>query len=118
MAEALRDTAAALASPLGFKPMLGRILEVVGRVMQHDAANVLLLENGVARVAAHLGYAGRVDEGELMAVRLPLAEAANLRLMLENGRPLSDRGYTRRPGLGKYARHSAGCARTPPRRSA
>jgi PAS domain S-box-containing protein len=89
MAEALRDTAAALASPLGFRAMLDRILEVVGRVMQHDAANVLLLENGVARVAAHRGYAGRVDERELMAVRLPLAAATNLQLMLESGQPLA-----------------------------
>ena len=86
LAEALRDTAAALASPLGFEPMLNRILEVVGRVMLHDAANVLLIEDGVARVAAHRGYEGRVDMALLADVRLPIATTANLKWMMETGR--------------------------------
>jgi PAS domain S-box-containing protein len=89
LAEALRDTAAALASPLGFDAMLNRILEAVGRVMPHDAANVLLVEDGEARVAAHRGYEGRADEAQLRAVRLPLANTANLRRMMETGRPLA-----------------------------
>ena len=87
MAEALRDAAAALTSPLGFDAMLNRILEVVGRVMQHDAANLLLIENDVARVAAHRGYAGRADEAQLLAVRLPLTAATNLNAIRASGRP-------------------------------
>jgi PAS domain S-box-containing protein len=89
LAEALRDTAAALASPLGFDAMLNRILDVVGRVMQHDAANFLLIEDGVAHVAAHRGYEGRADEAELLAVRLPIREASNLREIMETSRPMT-----------------------------
>ncbi|MEJ5199763.1 MAG: PAS domain S-box protein, partial [Anaerolineae bacterium] len=85
LAEALRDTAAALASPLSFDEMLQRILEVVGRVMQHDAANILLIEDGVARVAAHRGYEGRMDEALIQAIRLPIETTLNLKRMIETG---------------------------------
>ena len=87
LAEALRDTAAALANVVGFDAMLDRILEVVGRVMQHDATNFLLIENGVARVAAHRGYEGRVDTAQFHNVRLPIATTPNLKQMVETGRP-------------------------------
>jgi PAS domain S-box-containing protein len=89
LAEALRDTAAALAGPLGFAAMLDRVLEVVGRVMQHDAANFLLIEDRISRIAAHHGYAGRSDEAELLTVRLPVTTTTNLQQMVEIGRPMA-----------------------------
>ncbi len=89
LAEALRDTAAALAGLLGFDAMLDRILEVVGRVMQHDATNFLMIEEGVARVVAHRGYEGRIDLEQVLAVRLPIATTLNLKHMMETGQPLA-----------------------------
>ncbi|MBC8099079.1 MAG: response regulator, partial [Armatimonadetes bacterium] len=43
MAEALRDTAAVLTSTLDVDEVLDRMLDNVGRVVQHDAASVMLL---------------------------------------------------------------------------
>ncbi len=56
LAEALRDTAAALNSTLNFDELLDRILTNVGRVVPHDSANILLVENGVARAVRSQGY--------------------------------------------------------------
>ena len=113
LAEALRDTAAALASPLSFDAMLDRILEVVGRVMQHDAANILLIEEGVARVGAHRGYEGRMDEALIRDIRLPIATTANLRRMIETGRPYAipdtrtDPAWVDAPGTRWVRSHAA-----------
>ncbi|MCZ7543966.1 MAG: hypothetical protein M5R40_10705 [Anaerolineae bacterium] len=46
LAEALRDTAAALNATLDFNEVIERILTNVGRVVPHDAANVMLIEIG------------------------------------------------------------------------
>lgn len=51
LAEALRDSAAALASSPDFEDVLDRILDNVGRVVPHDAVNILLL---AANGANHL----------------------------------------------------------------
>ncbi|MGC8782748.1 MAG: GAF domain-containing protein, partial [Anaerolineae bacterium] len=113
LAEALRDTAAALASPLSFDAMLDRILEVVGRVMQHDAANILLIEEGMARVGAHRGYEGRVDEELIRAIRLPIETTSNLKRMIETGRPYAipdtrtDPAWVDAPGTHWVRSHAA-----------
>jgi signal transduction histidine kinase len=57
LAEALRDTIAALNSTLELEEVLDRILDNVGQVVPHDAAAVTLLENGVARVVRSRGRA-------------------------------------------------------------
>jgi PAS domain S-box-containing protein len=57
LAEALRDTAAALNSTLDLDELLARILENVGRVVPHEAANIILVEDGMARVVRASGYA-------------------------------------------------------------
>jgi PAS domain S-box-containing protein len=87
LAEALRDMAAALAGPLGFEAMLGRILEVVERIAPSDASTILLIEEGVARVACHRGFEGRIAIDALRAVRLPVDRSANLKQMVETGMP-------------------------------
>ncbi|MCC7448520.1 MAG: PAS domain S-box protein [Anaerolineae bacterium] len=56
LAEALRDSAAALANTLEPETVLVRILENAGRVVPHDAANIVLLEDGLARIAYWQGY--------------------------------------------------------------
>ncbi len=50
LAEALRDTAAALTSTLNLDEVLERILNNVGLVVPHDAASVTLIEDGIGRV--------------------------------------------------------------------
>jgi signal transduction histidine kinase len=89
LAEALRDTAAALTSTLDFDEVLDRILANVGQVVPCEAANVMLIEDGVARIVCCQGYAGRGAEAAILALRLPLAETPNLRAMAETGLPLA-----------------------------
>lgn len=58
LAEALRDTAAAITSTLDFEEVLDRILDNVGRVVPHNVSNIMLLnETGEnVRMAAARGY--------------------------------------------------------------
>ncbi|MDE3088176.1 MAG: GAF domain-containing protein [Chloroflexota bacterium] len=86
LAEAMRDVAAALNSTLDFEKVLDRILENVGRVVPHDAANIMLVENGSARVVRSKGYAERGADW-LAARRLALAEIPRLRLIVDSGQP-------------------------------
>ncbi|MBN9389812.1 MAG: GAF domain-containing protein [Chloroflexi bacterium] len=59
LAEALRDTAAALNSTLDFEIVVERILENAGRVVPHDSAVLLLADSGYLRVACHKGVSER-----------------------------------------------------------
>jgi diguanylate cyclase (GGDEF)-like protein/PAS domain S-box-containing protein len=44
LSEALRDSSVALSSTLNFQEVLDRVLENVGRVVPHEAANIMLLK--------------------------------------------------------------------------
>lgn len=55
LAEALRDTAAAITSTLDLDEVFDRILENVGRVVPHDTANIVLLEDDEPRVVRSRG---------------------------------------------------------------
>ncbi|MCX6030097.1 MAG: PAS domain S-box protein [Chloroflexi bacterium] len=89
LAEALRDTAAALASTLSFDEVLDRILIEVGRVVPHDAARIILVEDGVARAARSRGYAEQEPEAPSQLLHAPVDTVVNLRTMAETGRPLA-----------------------------
>src|SRR5258708_2150828 len=56
LAEALRDTAILLNSTLQLEQVIERILDNVGRVLPHDAANISLIENGEIRFVGSHGY--------------------------------------------------------------
>jgi PAS domain S-box-containing protein len=105
LAEALCDTAAALSGTLELDELLDRILLNLGRVVPHDAANIMLVEEGVARVVRCTGYAERGVEVDLLAERFPLAETRNLRHIAETGEPLAIpdvdqyEGWVRSPGI-------------------
>lgn len=92
LAEALRDTAALLNQSLDLDTVLDRILDNVGRVVTADAATVMLVEQGLARVARSWGYvhAGsqKPDTEWLAAVRLSVTEVNNLHQMALTGQPL------------------------------
>ena len=87
LAEALRDTAAALNSTLNFEELLERILTNVGRVVPHDSANIMLIENGVARAVRSRGYAERGLDEWLKSLRFSIDEVPNLRIMVETRQP-------------------------------
>ncbi len=97
LAEALRDTAAALVSTLDFDQVLERVLTHAGQVVPHDAGTIMLDEQGVARVARSRGYAER-GLASVSEVRFPIAATSNLRYMSETWRPLVVPDTTSYPG--------------------
>ncbi len=84
LAEALRDTAAALNSTLGLDRVLSGILDYLGRVVPHSAATIMLNEAGTARIVGRRGYAERGLEKALLSMRYPIAETPNLQTMFTN----------------------------------
>ncbi|MBP7686711.1 MAG: MEKHLA domain-containing protein, partial [Thermoflexales bacterium] len=90
LAEALRDTAAALNSTLKFDEVLDQILTSVERVIQYDAADILMLDSDhtTAWFARHRSHRETHDLDRVLQWRLPMAEAWNLREMLRTGEPV------------------------------
>lgn len=87
LAEALRDTAAALNGTLDRDELLGRILVQVARVVPSDTANVMLIENGMGRVVRSRGYAERGLEEAVNTLRFRISDTPNMKYMVESGRP-------------------------------
>ncbi len=71
LAEALRDSAAALNESLDLEDVLDRILSNVGQVVPHEAAYILLMDEGKARVVRSWGFA---EHGA--GKHVPMLEAA------------------------------------------
>lgn len=88
LAEALRDTAAAINRTLQFEEVLHEILENVGRVTPHDAANIMLIEEAYAHVARARGFENYGLADWIMGLRLKLAPDNNLGRMAASGEPL------------------------------
>jgi signal transduction histidine kinase len=89
LAEALRDSAAVLNQTLHFDEVLDRVLSNLGRVVAHDAALIMLLdEQGQARVARDRGFAELGFTDQSYAMRLNLTDVPALRLMFDTGQPL------------------------------
>lgn len=86
LAEALRDTAAALISALNLDAVMNTILDNVARVVPHDAANIMLIEDDHARVVYWRGYPAGYDDA-LRAFAVPLARADHLRHMSDTRLP-------------------------------
>ncbi|NLX09904.1 MAG: GAF domain-containing protein [Chloroflexi bacterium] len=89
LAEALRDTAAAVSSTLDFNEVLDRILANVGRVVPHQAANIMLIEDGVARIVRGHGYAEHGLAEWIEAVRFRVDEIPIWQRMITTGRPFA-----------------------------
>jgi transcriptional regulator with GAF, ATPase, and Fis domain len=85
LAEALADTATTLNRTLDLGEVLERILDNVGEVVPHDGANVMLLEDGVARIVSYHGYES--DE-YLPDLRFLVKRVVNLQQMATTSRAL------------------------------
>ncbi|MBN1312551.1 MAG: GAF domain-containing protein [Anaerolineae bacterium] len=89
LAEVLRDTAEALNSILDFEEVLDRILVNIRRVVPSEAAYVLLIEGGIARVVRSREYV--VDQraaGDLLPLRFQVVDVPFMSQIAESGRPL------------------------------
>ena len=81
LAEALRITSAALNSSLDVERVLDQIMENVQRVMRCDTANLMLIEDGVARTVRRMG-------SDRPRVSLTVSETPNMVWMIEHGQPM------------------------------
>lgn len=88
LAEALRDSATALNSTLDLDRVLDRILDNVGDVVPNDGANIMLVDDGFARVVRCRGYYGEHGFADkVMGLSFPIQDTANMRQMAASGRP-------------------------------
>lgn len=85
LAEALRDVTSALTSTLDLQTVVMRILDNVGRVVQHDSANIVLVEDGTLKVAFQRGYPPDLS-ARLNELRLDIDEYP-YNVMVETGLP-------------------------------
>jgi GAF domain-containing protein len=87
-AEALRDTALALSSTLDLAQVLDRILENLENVVPHDAADIMLIDEDMARVVRYRGYTELGAAQAVLDMRLSLTGTATLAEMISTGQPL------------------------------
>lgn len=81
LAQALRDTAAALNSTLNFDEVVNQILINVERVVPYDSANLMLLEGDTARLVRYRFRVPRRDWGLCQA--LPVSTTPTIRRLVE-----------------------------------
>jgi PAS domain S-box-containing protein len=89
MTSALRDSISALTTTLSLDEVLDRILAEVVAVGPSDSSDIMLIEDGVARIVRSKGYVERGKKDWVVHARLPVMETANLRSMAETGQPIA-----------------------------
>lgn len=89
LAEALRDTAAALSSTLSIEEVLERVLTNVGKVVPHDAVNIMLVENDIARVVRTHGYQELGWEENRLADTCKIQDLPQLDQMAQTHKPVT-----------------------------
>jgi len=87
--EALHDVTLALVSSLDIDVVLDRLLTVIGRVVEHSAANIMLIdEDGVhARVVRSIGYTQPATP-EFLTLHYRIEDTHTLRTMRETRQPV------------------------------
>jgi PAS domain S-box-containing protein len=87
-AETLREVSAVLVSTLDADAVLDRILDQIGRVVPHDAAILMLIELGVARIEKYRGDAEHGLGDLILGFHFQVADVSNLHYMLDTGQPI------------------------------
>lgn len=88
-AEAISDVITVLNSSLELSQVVESILAHIGRVVPHDAANVMLIEDGEIYVVGHRGYAERGLRAWIESLRWPLEDVPNLLEVARTQQPLA-----------------------------
>ncbi len=88
LAEALADTASALSSTLDLNEVFDRILDNVGRVVAHDAAQVLLIEDDACRMIRTRGYDTPQLKKIVQNLVFNVSDTPNLKQMIETQKPM------------------------------
>jgi PAS domain S-box-containing protein len=85
--EVLLDIMGVLNSTLEFNRVLELILSNVGRVVPHDAASVMLIENNVARIVRAISHNSRLSIDELIGEEFQLSTTKTLSTMMQEALP-------------------------------
>lgn len=86
LAEALRDTSAAIVATLDLDEVMDRILDRMPNVIPIRAADIMLIEDGLGRIVRHRGYPDSA-RAKLTSLRVPIHDLNSLHTMLETGKP-------------------------------
>jgi len=89
LTEAMRDSAAALNSTLNLDEVLDKMLDIISRVVPHDAAEIMLVDEATSScsVARARGYDERGIREWLAQLRLSITDTPNLRRMANTLQP-------------------------------
>jgi len=82
---ALMGIAQDVASTLELKPLLGKILDKLGTVLEYDAASIMTLENDHLEVAA---YRGPISQEKALNLEFSLQDAGANRKVIEREEPV------------------------------
>ncbi|MFB6291713.1 MAG: PAS domain-containing protein, partial [Candidatus Bipolaricaulia bacterium] len=82
---ALMGIAQDVASTLELNPLLGKILDKLGTVLEYDAASIMTLENDHLEVAA---YRGPIGQEKALSLEFSLEEAGANREVIERKEPV------------------------------
>lgn len=89
LAEALLDTANALNEAPNIDDVLDIILQNISRIIPHEGANIMMIEDDNARIIRHLDYElGGFSETDISSISLPLKKASNLKWIVDNKKAL------------------------------
>lgn len=88
LAEALRDSTAALTRSLDLDTVLDQILMYMARVTNYDTANIMLVEEGIARIVRQRGYEVYSNVEQLVSARLHVEDTPALLRMRATGKPV------------------------------
>ena len=88
LAEALMHTGTVLTSTLDLDKVLELILEQVATIIPSSSSDIMLIENGTARIVRARGYAERGTEREILQLRFKISDIYNFRYIYETGEPI------------------------------
>lgn len=88
LAEALRETAAALNTTLSLEEVLERVLAYVGEVVPYQAVNIMTVDDGTAHVVRSRGFGEHEQDERALAHRMEIRNARHLRAMAETAQPV------------------------------
>lgn len=97
MAEALRDTAEALNASLNLQEVFAQVLLNVEKVVPIDAANIMLIDDGMTRVVGARGYAEFGENETILNTSYRIADFPTLNTMYLEGRPVVTSGVKESP---------------------
>jgi len=88
MREALRETTAAISTSLDLNEVVERMFSALKLSTPTDAADIMFVEDGIARIYRARDFAGNTDIEGMLRITLPVASTANLRRMADSGQPI------------------------------